>query len=145
MWDYWLTAMGAWLVSFMPFSGIHIAIPVALAAGLDKVSAMFWAVFGNYTPLVLIHVAYERLEKVEKLARWMRRFVSEKYKAQLDRYGPWFVLLTTPWLGVWTLGITTKAFGMEGRPLLIFGLISLVLYAVVIAYMAEMGIEWFWQ
>jgi uncharacterized membrane protein len=139
--DYWLAAISAWLVGFFPFAEIYVAVPVAMAAGLDKGSAIFWSVFGNFTPIVLIHYAYERLARLEWARPWLKRFTSEKFKNRIDRYGVWFVLLITPWTGVWVMGVTAKALGMDGRPLLVTGFISLLLYAIVLVYLFDLGAE----
>lgn len=142
MWEYWLAAASAWLVGFFPLAEIYVAVPIAIAAGLDIGSAVFWSVFGNYTPILLIHFGYERMRNMESMRPMLVRFTSEKFKDQVDRYGTWFVLLITPWTGVWVMAVTAKVLGMEGRPLLVAGFVSLVVYALVLAYMVEWGIGW---
>jgi uncharacterized membrane protein len=142
MWDYWLAALSAWFVGFFPLAEIYVAVPVGMAAGLDKGSAVFWSVFGNYTPIVLIHLAYERLVRIKWMRPWLQRFTSETFKARIDRYGTWFVLIITPWTGVWVMAVTAKVFGMAGRPLLVAGFVSLVIYAIALVYLVEYGMGW---
>lgn len=142
MWDYWLAALSAWVVGFIPLAEIYVAVPVAMAAGLDRGSAIFWPVFGNFTPIVLIHFGYERLVRIDWLRPWFARFTSHKFKARIDRYGTWFVLLITPWTGVWVMAISAKVLGMSGRPLLIAGFISLIIYAAALVYLFDLGVEW---
>ncbi|MEX1020768.1 MAG: small multi-drug export protein [Litorilinea sp.] len=143
MWEYWLAAATAWGIGFFPLAEIYVAVPVAIAAGLDPVSAIFWSVFGNFTPIVLIHWGYERLQHLPWAKPWLQRFTSVKFKNQIDRYGTWIVLLITPWTGVWVMGVSAKVLGMAGRPLLVAGFISLVFYAVILAYTMEFGLSWF--
>jgi uncharacterized membrane protein len=143
MWEYWLAAAGAWFVGFFPLAEIYVAVPVAMAAGLDKGSAVFWSVFGNYTPIVLIHYGYERMKQIEWARPWLQRFTSEKFKDQIDRYGLWFVLLITPWTGVWVMGVTAKVLGMSSRPLFIASFVSLIFYAVALVYALEYGFAMF--
>lgn len=142
MWDYWLAALSAWLVGFFPLAEIYVAVPIAMAAGLDPASAIFWAVFGNYTPILLIHFGYEKLKETQWAKPWIDRFTSQKFKTQIDRHGLWFVLLITPWTGVWVMGVTAKVLGMAGRPLMVAGLVSLVIYAVILAYGLAFASEW---
>lgn len=141
MLDYWWAAATAWGIGFFPLAEIYVAVPIAIAAGLDPMSAIFWSVFGNYTPIVLIHWGYERLRRIPWAQPWIERFTSRKFKNQIDRYGTWFVLLITPWTGVWVMGVTAKVLGMPGRPLLVAGFISLVIYAIVIAYALAYGLN----
>jgi uncharacterized membrane protein len=144
MWEYWLLALTTWLIGFLPWAGIHIAIPVAMAAGMDKGSAIFWAALGNYTPLAVVHFAYERLLAIKWVGPRLQRFRSDRWRPHVDRYGPWFVLIALPWIGVWTVGVSTKVSGMDSRPLLVSGFISLALYSVILAYLAALGINWLW-
>ena len=43
MWDYIALAFGAWFAGFFPLAEIYVAVPLALASGLDGVSTVFWA------------------------------------------------------------------------------------------------------
>jgi uncharacterized membrane protein len=144
MWEYWLLASATWLAGFLPWSGIHIAIPAAMAAGMDKGSAIFWGALGNFTPLVIAHFGYTHLLKIKAVRPWLDRVSSSRWKTYVDRYGPWFVLVALPWLGAWTIGVTAKVSGMDSRPLLIAGFVSLASYSIVVAYVAELGIDWMW-
>lgn len=139
--EYTIRAAGAWFLGFFPLAEIYVAVPAAMATGLDPVSVFFWSVFGNFTPLVLIHFFHERLSQIERVNRWLERFNSPKFKAQVDRHSVWFVLIATPWTGVWVMGVTAKLLGMDARKLLWFSLISIALYGAALVVMIEMGIS----
>ena len=64
--EYVAAAALAWLIGFLPLFEIYIAIPFDLAAGLDPVSATFWAAFGNIVPLWLVDLGYERLRRIDR-------------------------------------------------------------------------------
>ncbi len=139
--DYLARALGAWFVGFFPLAEIYVAVPAALAVGLDHFSTVFWSVFGNFTPLLLIHFGYNSLLRLPRLRRWLEGLVSERAKRSIDRYGLWVVLLLTPWTGVWVMGVTAKALRMNGGVLLGAGLISITVYAVALVVLISAGVQ----
>jgi uncharacterized membrane protein len=141
--DYVIRAANAWFLGFFPLAEIYIAIPVAMATGLDPASVFFWSVFGNFTPLVCIHFFHNQLIRAERINRWLARLNSPKFKQNMDRHGIWFVLVATPWTGVWAMGVTAKLLGMDGRKLLWSSLASIVIYGAVLVMMIEMGLSLF--
>ncbi len=141
--EYLIKAAGVWFTGFFPLAEIYVAIPTAIAVGLDSVSVVFWAVFGNFTPIVLIVAFYERLLHYERPRQWLNRFSSERFKRQIDRYGTWFVLLITPWAGVWVMAVTAKALHMDSRRLLLFAFISVTIYAIGITLLINAGVATF--
>ena len=138
--EYIIKAAGVWFTGFFPLAEIYVAIPAAVAVGLDSFSVVFWSVFGNFTPIVLIVAFYERLMQYERPRQWLSRFSSERFKAQIDRYGTWFVLLITPWTSVWVMAVTAKALRMDSRRLLLFAFISVTVYAIGITMLITAGV-----
>jgi uncharacterized membrane protein len=138
--EYIVLALTAWFLGFFPLAEIYVAIPAALAMGLDPVSVFFWCVFGNFTPLLLIHLFYEQMIRNERLQRWLNRFTSPKFKEKVDSHGTWFVLVATPWTGVWVMGVTAKLLGMDTRKLLWTSLVSITVYGVVLVALIQSGI-----
>lgn len=63
-------AAEAWLLCFAPFAEIYVAVPVALATGLDPASVVVWTIAGNYAPVPLVHLQYERLVTFPRVRRW---------------------------------------------------------------------------
>jgi uncharacterized membrane protein len=139
--EYAIRAAGAWFLGFFPLAEIYIAVPAALATGLDPASVFFWSVFGNFTPLLLIHYFHDQLRKIERINRWLERLYSPKFKQNVDRHGIWFVLIATPWTGVWVMGVTAKVLGMDGRKLLWSSLVSIAVYGAVLVFAIEAGIS----
>lgn len=139
--DYIVKAATAWFLGFFPFFEIYVAVPAALAMGLDYVSAVSWTVLGNYLPVPLIVVFYRRLLKLRRIGPWLDSLASPRAKGLLERHGPWFILLATPWLGVWAVAVTAMALGVDHRKLLLFSFISISLYAVALAGLIALGIQ----
>ena len=139
--DYIVRAATAWFVGFFPLAEIYVAIPAALATGLDPASVVFWSVFGNFTPLLLIHFFYERMMQNERIRGWLQRLYSPKFKENVDKHGVWFVLLATPWTGVWAMGVTAKLLGMNVRTLLWSSFASILVYGIVLVWMIQAGVS----
>ncbi len=140
MLDYIVKAAAAWFLGFFPFFEIYAAVPAAIAMGLDYASAVVWTVLGNYLPVPLIVVGYRQLLKLKRIGPWLESLASPRAKGLLDGYGPYFILLATPWIGVWAVAVTAMALGIE-RKLLLFSFISISLYAVALAGLIALGIQ----
>lgn len=76
-------AAAAWFMGFFPYFEIYVAVPAAIALGLDYVSAVAWSVFGNYTPVLLIHFLYKQMIKNERINRWFENLTLDSYKNNL--------------------------------------------------------------
>ena len=141
--DYFMRAAVAWFAGFFPLAEIYVAVPLGLASGLDPVSAVFWSVLGNYTPVLLIHYGYDQLLRVAWLQAWLARLTSASLQESLNRWGYWFVLVITPWAGVWATAVTAKVFKMRATLLLLATLKSIVIYGVATAVLVEGGMSLF--
>ncbi len=137
--DYVTRAAGAWFMGFFPLAEIYIAIPAAMATGLDDYSVVLWCVLGNYTPILLIHYGYDHMMRIEWVQRWMAGLKSEKAQRHLEKYGTWFVFLVTPWTRVWAMGVTANILGMQARPLLLTTFASISIYAITLVLLIRFG------
>jgi uncharacterized membrane protein len=141
--NYVAAAALAWFIGFAPLFEIYVAIPVALAAGLDPVSATVWSALGNIVPLFVIDLGYERLRRIERVDRWLAKMRRERVERWLDRYGVVLVFIATPLLGVWTMALAAKGLGMASRPFLIASVVSVFVYAALITTAILLGIDFF--
>lgn len=137
--EYVSAAAGVWFLGFFPLGELVLAVPLALSTGLDNVSAVVWSVLGNMTPLIIIHFGFEALMRAERIKAWMTRLVSDSAKARFDRWGVWFILLATPWIGVWAMGVTAKALRIDPRRFIIASFLSVSVYAVIFVIICRMG------
>ncbi|KPQ32768.1 MAG: putative membrane protein [Phormidium sp. OSCR] len=140
--EYLEKAASAWFVGFFPAAEIYIAVPLAMALGLDSVSSVFWPLFGNFSPVLLIEFLYEQLLRIPRLRSWFKRLRSERVIGYLNRWGGWFVFVMTPWTGVWVMAITLKFLGMRRRRILITTFISIFIYAVALVALIGFGVDW---
>jgi len=139
--EYIAAAALAWLIGFLPLFEVYVAIPVGLAAGLDPLSATFWAAFGNIVPLYLVDLGYERLRRIERVDHYLSKLRRERVERILDRWGALAVVVATPLLGVWTMALAAKGLGMASRPFLIASTISVAAYAVLITLSILLGLD----
>jgi uncharacterized membrane protein len=139
--EYWAQAFSVWFLGFFPLAEIYVAVPAGIAMGLDLYSTVFWSVTGNYAPILLLHFGLNALMRMEGFGRWLQRIASPKAKERMDRHGFWFVLVITPWIGVWIMAATVKLLGMRERPFLIASFLSILVYAIVIGVLVDAGIE----
>lgn len=139
--EYLAKSFSVWFVGFFPLAEIYIAVPAGLALQLDPVSVVCWSVLGNYLPIVLVHIAYERLRARPAIGAVLDRCVRPRLKETLDRYGVWFLVIATPWIGVWIVAATMKALGVDGRLLLSSTFASVLGYATVLTVVLELGVH----
>ena len=142
MFEYAAKAFSAWFLGFFPLAEIYIAVPAAMATGLDDVSAILWSVTGNFTPALLIIGMGEALRKNAWINSKLDKMVSEKARSYIERWGNWFVLIGTPIIGIWAMALTAKLLNMNNRVFLITSLFSILLYAVVILVTINLGMSW---
>ena len=108
MWEYATKAATALALGFAPFLEIYVAIPVAMAMGLGHVSVVLWCVLGNFLPVPIIVFAYDWLRRRPRLGPWLERLATGRAQRVLSRHGPIFVLLVTPWIGIWAVAAAAR-------------------------------------
>ncbi|MEQ8672622.1 MAG: small multi-drug export protein [Aggregatilineales bacterium] len=140
MLDYLVIAFGAWFLGFFPLAEIYVAVPAAVATGMDDISVIFWTVLGNFTPVLVITLFYGWLMRNERIKGWLTRFASEKVRTRVDRYGVLFVLLVTPWTGIWVMTVTARALGMNQTRFMLAAFVSIFSYAVIVLVLIRAGV-----
>jgi len=140
---YITKALTVWFIGFFPFLEIYVAVPASMAMGLGLGSTIFWSVTGNCAPIILINVGYDRLVRYPRIKHWFDWLVSERTERWVNRYGGWFVLIITPWVGVWAMAVTMRALRMCSRRFLVYASLSILIYAVILAVLIQLGIDAF--
>ena len=143
MTEYIPRAFATWFIGFFPYFEIYVAVPAAIALGLDYFSAVIWSVWGNYTPALLIHFLHRQLITNERITKWFTKLNLGRFKSTIDRHGPWFVLVITPWAGIWTIAVAMKVFQMNNKKLLLYSFLSISTYAVILAALIAAGVNIF--
>ena len=139
--EYLYKALVVWFIGFFPFFELFVAIPAGIALRLDPVSTVLFCVAGNFFPVLLIEYGYARLMKHDRIRTWLSRRVSKKMGDNINRYGIWYMLVITPWVGVWATAVTAKILRMKKVTLFWGAFLSLLIYSIVIVVIIEAGID----
>jgi uncharacterized membrane protein len=143
--DYLWKAAVTWVVGFAPQFEVYLAVPAALALGLDYPSAVFWSVFGNFMAVPVTLVFFEQIRSIEWLNKFLERRYSEKQQQRLNRYGAWFVVMATPLVGIWVVAFMARIAGVHNSTLLVSSFFSVLLYGVLVALLIHVGLTLFWN
>lgn len=139
--SYLAKALSVWFIGFFPLAEIYVAVPAGLAMGLDVVSTVVWSVTGNIAPVFLLHFGYEALARIPRIGRWLERLASPRLRETLDRRGGWFLLVATPWIGVWIVAASARLLGMRPDRILLYSSVSVVLYAIALTALISFGVD----
>ncbi|MEX0771548.1 MAG: small multi-drug export protein [Balneolales bacterium] len=143
MLEYLYKAVTVWFFGFFPFFEIIVAVPAGLAIGLDPFSVIIFSVAGNITPIFLIEYGYSWLMKSSRIQNWVNKLYSEKVSSNVNKYGIWYILLITPWVGVWAMGVAAKVLKMKKRVFIWGSFFSILAYAIVTVILIQLGINIF--
>ena len=143
MFDYIYKAITVCFLGFFPFFELIVAIPAGISLRLDPVSTVVFCVAGNFLPVFVIEYGYSRLIRYKRIRRWLERRVSDRLVYNVNRYGTWYVLLFTPWLGIWAVALTARILKMNPKTLAWSSFSSLVMYSVALVVLIQAGIDFF--
>lgn len=141
MWNYIWLAASAWFMGFFPMLEIYVAIPAAVLMGLDPVSSVLWAGLGNFSPIPFIAFFHSLLLKVKRIKKWLDKLSNTKYKNRIETHGALVVLLLTPLIGSWAVGVIANGLGMNKTKLFISSGVSILIYGIIIAILSYYGVE----
>lgn len=148
MLEYAGKAAAAWFLGFFPYFEVYLAVPAAIAMGLDYTSAVVWSTLGNFASIPLILYLHRYLERV----RWIGRFLEglrERSRGRLgrlvDRYGPWCLLVALPLVGAWVSAAGARTLDLRPSQIMVYGFFSIFLWAVLTAVLVHLGIELFFR
>lgn len=140
---YWAAAAATWWIGFFPLTELYIAVPAAIAMGLDYPSAVFWTVFGNATPLVAVRLLFDRLMQHQRLGpfldRNVARRVSDRWRDRLERNPVWLFLLT-PLAGVWATAVVSESMRLKPMAWLSWSALSVVIFSTIAAALVHLGL-----
>ncbi|CAM3669997.1 MULTISPECIES: small multi-drug export protein [Paenibacillus] len=136
----WLAAI-AWFMGFFPMLEIFIAVPAAKGLGLDIVSSVFWCWLGNFFVIPFISYSYDWLTKFDKVKTYFMKLASSNACKKLNNGGFALVLIATPLLGSWGIGVAGKMIGMDRKRLFLASAIGIAIYGTIVGILTQLGIE----
>ncbi|WP_167578615.1 small multi-drug export protein [Jeotgalibacillus proteolyticus] len=138
---YLSLCFSAWLMGFLPMLEIYVALPASMLMGLDPMSCVFWTALGNFMPIPIILYFYDTLRKWKKASRLLNKMENHRFNRTLIQHGAWMVLLATPIIGSWTVGILGRSLGMSKTKLFVVSLCSICMYSVILVIITMLGVE----
>lgn len=100
------------LLSMIPISELRVSIPLGIFWDMDPLSCFFWAIFGNFVPilplLIFLPLIYKLLLKLPFGQKTIGTIVNKfrRKGEQTKKYGFWgltvLVAIPLPGTGVWT-------------------------------------------
>lgn len=122
----WLSTLGeAWAVFFLsmiPITELRVAIPLGIVQGLEPLTCFFYAILGNFVPimpaLLFWPFFFRLLGKIRPLQAPLERVLARfrRRGKQVERYG-WiglalFVAVPLPGTGIWSGTVIAFLFGV---------------------------------
>lgn len=145
MFDYIAKAAIVWLIGFAPTLEVYIAVPAGMAMGLNTPSAIFWGAFGNFAAVPVILVFFRTIARIPLIRSLMDKRFPESQQARLHRWGPWFVFLMTPLVGVWVVAIAARVAGLNQAMILVASFVSIVIAGLAVGGVITLILDiWPW-
>ncbi|MCP1662514.1 MAG: hypothetical protein D5R99_04065 [Methanocalculus sp. MSAO_Arc1] len=141
MYEHLALSATAFLMGFLPVFEIYLAIPVTMALGLDGFSAVLWSCIGNFLAIPFVIVFYDALNSREWWSRYLMKLTSSKWSVRMKQHGCLFILIATPLIGSWAVGVLGKVIGMEKPGLLVSSGGSIIAYGILIGVLTQFGID----
>jgi len=140
MLEYFKDCFIVWFIGFLPLLGIYIAIPVGFFLKLDPLSIMICSITGTYLPIPIIIFLFDWLNRFEKIKKILMKFYSDRFTNMVNNHGMFFIFLTSPLIGAWTVSITGRLLHINPRRLAISTLLGMILYGVVLTLLIKFGL-----
>jgi uncharacterized membrane protein len=142
------------LIAMLPISELRGAIPYGLGNGLSWQQAYFWAVVGNFIPVIPLLVFLEPISKnlSHKYSFWRRFFAwlfsrTRRRGRLVERYEALglilFVGIPLPVTGAWTGTVAAFLFGIRFKYALPAILLGILLAGIVVT-LASLGVITLW-
>ena len=124
------------ILSALPITELRVTIPIAIGLGMEPMAAMFYAILGNFIPVIPLLLCLpsvinllNRYGYPRRLARWAL-FRTRAKGAKFQKYGALGLMLLVsvplPLTGVWSASIAAFLFGVPFRialPAITLGLV----------------------
>lgn len=141
MLEYIWLSITAWFMGFFPLFEIYLAIPSTMALGLDMVSSIVWSGLGTFIAIPFIVYFFDFLSRIQWMKRFLLKMAKSKYSEKIRKNSFWFILLATPIVGTWTIGVIGKLTDMNKHSLLLVSAISITIYGILIGILTQLGID----
>ena len=130
-------------LGFFPYFEIYLAIPTAMAAGVNWFDAFLWVSIGNWLVIPLIDTCYDWFLNFKFMRKLEKGVSSSKWKKWIEKRGALIIFLLTPIVGSWTIAVAGKIINYDQKKLFILSAISIFVSSFIIALLTNYGISLF--
>ena len=88
-----------------------------------------------------ISYSYDWLTKFDKVKTYFMKLASSNACKKLNNGGFALVLIATPLLGSWGIGVAGKMIGMDRKRLFLASAIGIAIYGTIVGILTQLGIE----
>lgn len=139
--SFWRSASVVGL-GFFPLAEGNVAVPVALALGMNPATAVLLSVLGTTTQTLLVRALAGWILAFPRVAAWWERRLAGRVGRLFAWKGiTWVVLIGIPWLGGLPTALGARLAGMSAPRYVGWAISGLVLHASVLALLICLGLR----
>lgn len=129
-------------LGFLPVAEGNVAVPVALALGMNPFSAVLLSVFGTTVQTLAVRALASWLLSLPRVARWWERHLAERTARLFARGGAtWVILVGIPWLGGVPTAVGAQLAGIGNARYARWAIGGLLLHAGALALLIRLGLH----
>ena len=126
----------------LPIAEGNVAVPVALALGLNAPFAVLLSVSGTTAQTLLVRGLARWLFTVPRVAGWWERRLAPRAGRLFARGGvTWVILVGIPWLGGVPTALGAQMAGIAPARYARWAVAGLILHAGVLAWIIRLGLH----
>ena len=129
-------------IGAFPLAEGNVAVPVALALGMNPFSAVGLSVLGTTTQTLLVRGFANWLLALPRVAAWWERRMAARTQRFFARGGAtWVILVGIPWLGGVPTALGAQLAGVGPARYARWAISGLVLHAGILALLIRLGLH----
>ncbi len=129
-------------LGFLPVAEGNVAVPVALALGMNPLAAVLLSVLGTATQTLLVRALAGWLLARPRVAAWWERRMAARTQRIFARGGAtWVILVGIPWLGGVPTALGAQLAGIHPARYARWAVGGLLLHAGALALLIRLGLH----
>ena len=129
-------------IGAFPLAEGNVAVPVALAFGMNAFSAVGLSVLGTATQTLLVRGFASWLLALPRVAEWWERRMAARTQRLFARGGAtWVILVGIPWLGGVPTALGAQLAGIGPARYACWAISGLILHAGVLVLLIRLGLR----
>lgn len=136
------------ILSALPITELRVTIPIAIGLGMEPVEAMFYAILGNFIPIIPLLLCLPSVINIlnrygypRRIVRWTL-FRTRAKGIRFQKYGALGLMLLVsvplPLTGVWSASIVAFLFGIPFKIALLSITLGLIICGILVT-LASIG------